>query len=132
MAIVFNLPEDVCQERNRDRSDRDFGPHVIRNQRSQLRRSIKGLKREGFRHIFVLESPEDVDAVTIERTPLWNDKRDEHGPFDFIGDVHGCCDELEELLIQLGYESQPVEEPGPGWSSCHYVHPEGRQSGLRR
>lgn len=128
VAIVFNLPEDVCQERNRDRSDRDFGPHVIRQQRSQLRRSIKALKREGFRHIFVMESPEQVDAATIERTPLWNDKRDEHGPFDFIGDVHGCCDELEELLVQLGYESQPIEESGPGWSSIHYAHPAGRKA----
>lgn len=128
VAIVFNLPEELCQERNHDRSDRDFGPHVIRQQRSQLRRSIKALKREGFRHIFVMESTEQVDAAVIERTPLWNDKRAEHGPFDFIGDVHGCCDELEELLVQLGYESQPVEESGPGWSSIHYSHPEGRKA----
>ncbi len=128
VAIVFNLPEDVCQERNRDRSDRDFGPHVIRQQRSQLRRAIKGLKREGFRHVFVMEVPEQVDAATIERTPLWNDKRDEHGPLDFIGDVHGCCDELEELLGQLGYIERPFEHPGPGWASVHYTHPEGRKA----
>jgi len=128
VAVVFNLPEDVCQERNRDRADRDFGPHVIRNQRSQLRRSLKGLKREGFRHIFVVESPEQVDAITIERTPLWNDKRDEHGPFDFIGDVHGCGDELEELLVTLGYENRPVEDAGPGWSSLCYFHPESRKA----
>ncbi len=128
VAIVFNLPEDVCQERNRDRADRDFGPHVIRQQRSQLRRSIKALKREGFRHIFIMESAEEVDAVTVERTPLWNDKRDDHGPFDFIGDVHGCCDELEQLLIELGYESRPVDEAGLGWSSLSYAHPEGRKA----
>lgn len=128
VAIVFNLPEELCQERNRDRSDRDFGPHVIRNQRSQLRRSLKGLKREGFRHIIKLESPEEVEAATIERVPLWNDKRDEHGPFDFIGDVHGCCDELEGLLGELGYKSQPVDEPGLGWTDYCYVHPEGRRA----
>ena len=128
VAIVFNLPEDLCQERNRDRADREFGRHVIRQQRSQLRRSIKSLKREGFRHIFVLNSPEEVDAVTIQRTPLWNDRRDEHGPLDFIGDVHGCCDELEELLVQLGYQSQPIANTGPGWPSLHYVHPEGRKA----
>ncbi|MCO6042391.1 polynucleotide kinase-phosphatase [Aeoliella sp. ICT_H6.2] len=128
VAIVFNLPEDLCQERNRDRADREFGRHVIRQQRSQLRRSIKSLKREGFRHIFVLNSPEEVDAVTIQRTPLWNDRRDEHGPLDFIGDVHGCCDELEELLVQLGYESQPIGSTGPGWSPLHYVHAAGRKA----
>lgn len=128
VAIVFDLPEHVCQARNRDRADRNFGEHVIRQQRSQLRRSIKGLKREGFRHIFVLRSPEEVDAVSIERTPLWNDKRNEHGPFDFIGDVHGCCDELEELLSRLGYVPTPVETPGPGWSPLCYAHPEGRRA----
>jgi len=128
VAIVFDMPEDVCQQRNRDRSDRDFGPHVIRQQRSQLRRSIKSLKREGFRHIFVLDSPEEVDAVVVERVPLWNDKREEHGPFDFIGDIHGCCDELEELLAEMGYVLGPIEDPGPGWSNINYAHPEDRKA----
>jgi predicted kinase len=50
VAIVIDLPERVCHERNRLRPDRDFGPHVIRNQRSQLHRSLRGLGREGFRH----------------------------------------------------------------------------------
>jgi protein phosphatase len=128
VAIVFDLPEEICQQRNRGRDDREFGPHVIRHQRSQLRRSLKSLKREGFRHIFRLESPDEVEAVTIERVPLWNDKRDEHGPLDFIGDVHGCCDELEELLIQLGYELHPVVDPGPGWTDYCYAHPDGRKA----
>lgn len=128
VAIVFDLPEPVCQARNRNRDERNFGEHVIRQQRSQLRRSIKGLKREGFRHIFVLRSPEEVEAVHIERTPLWNDKRAEHGPFDFIGDVHGCCDELEELLSRLGYVPTPVETAGPGWSPLCYAHPAGRRA----
>jgi protein phosphatase len=102
VAIVLDLPERLCMERNSQRADRDFGPHVIRNQKSQLRRSLRGLKREGFRHVFVLDSPEEVEASAIERVPLWNDKRDEHGPFDIIGDVHGCGEELEELLARLG------------------------------
>ena len=128
VAIVFNLPEAVCQERNRGRADREFGPHVIRQQRSQLRRSLKGLKREGFRHIFVLESVEEVDGVTLDRTPLWNDRRDLRGPFDFIGDIHGCCDELEELLVVLGYELCPVAAVNPGWWTSNYAHPQGRMA----
>ena len=32
------------------------------------------------------------------------DRRDLTGPFDIIGDVHGCADELEDLLDLLGYE----------------------------
>jgi len=103
VAIVLDLPERVCHERNRSRSDRDFGPHVIRNQKSQLHRSLRGLGREGFRHVHVLKTQEEVDAAVFQRQPLWNNRKSERGPFDIIGDVHGCCDELEELLQQLGY-----------------------------
>jgi protein phosphatase len=104
VAVVLNLPEKVCQERNQTRPDRDFGPHVIRQQVQQLRRSLRGLEREGFRHIYVLHTPEDVDSAVIERQPLWNNLKHEHGPFDIIGDVHGCYDELLQLFAQLGYE----------------------------
>jgi protein phosphatase len=94
VAIVLDLPERLCQERNENRPERNFGPHVVRQHTQQLRRSLRGLKREGFRHVYVLSSPEDVESVTVERQPLWNNRRDEHGPFDIIGDVHGCCSEL--------------------------------------
>ncbi|HEY1647986.1 MAG TPA: polynucleotide kinase-phosphatase [Terracidiphilus sp.] len=102
-AIVFDLPERLCQDRNALRADRQFGPHVVRNQSQQLRRSLRGLEREGIRHVFKLSSAEEVDSVTIERQPLWNNRKAEHGPFDIVGDVHGCFDELVELLGQLGY-----------------------------
>lgn len=102
-AIVFDLSEKVCQERNRQRPDRDFGSHVIRQQAQQLHRSLRNLNREGFRHIHFLDSVEAVDSATIERQPLWNNLKDRHGPFDIIGDVHGCYAELVELLKQLGY-----------------------------
>ena len=111
--------EPACHERNRSRPDRDFGPHVIRNQRSQLHRSLRGLGREGFRHVNVLKSQEEVDAAVIERQPLWNNRNRETGPFDIIGDVHGCCDELEQLLQQLGYE----RNDGAPWT-----HPGGRKA----
>ncbi|MGN6506645.1 MAG: AAA family ATPase, partial [Tepidisphaeraceae bacterium] len=103
VAIVLQLPEEICRERNRTRPDRSFGSHVIRNQAMQLRRSLRGLQREGFRHVFVLRSLEEVAAAAVSREPLWNNKRHEHGPFDIIGDVHGCLDELIELLKRLGY-----------------------------
>jgi protein phosphatase len=118
VAVVFDLPERLCQDRNRGRPDRDFGPHVIRNQQRQLRRSLRNLQREGFRQVHVLDSPEAVEAASVARTPLWNDKRSDHGPFDVIGDVHGCADELEELLALLGYETD---------EGAH-VHPAGRRA----
>ena len=104
VAVVLNTAEGLCHERNRGRPGRDFGPHVVRRQLQQLRRSLRGLEREGFRHVFVLNTPEEVEGATVERVPLWNDKRHEAGPFDVIGDVHGCYDELVSLLTTLGYK----------------------------
>ncbi len=118
VAIVLDLPERVAHDRNQARPDRDFGSHVIRQQSQQLHRSLRGLEREGFRHVFVLKSPEEIESVVIERQPLWNNLKHEHGPFDIIGDVHGCFDELVELIIKLGY----VEQPGGIWK-----HPEARK-----
>jgi protein phosphatase len=103
VAIVLKTPEEVCRERNRRRVDRDFGPHVIRNQCSQLRRSLRGLAREGFRYVHELTA-EQMEEATFERQPLWTNRKGDHGPFDIIGDVHGCYDELIELLEKLGYE----------------------------
>jgi len=103
VAIVLDLPERLCAERNAARPDRDFGAHVIRRQRGLLRRGLGGLQREGFRTVHVLRSPEEIDAATITRTKLYSDLRHESGPFDVIGDVHGCLAELEALLATLGY-----------------------------
>jgi protein phosphatase len=102
-AIVFDLPENLCHERNASRLDRQFGPHVVRNQAQQLRRSLRRLDQEGLRHIFTLSSVEEVDEAVVVREPLYNNRKWEHGPFDIIGDVHGCFDELCDLLEKLGY-----------------------------
>ena len=111
VAIVLDLPEKVCEERNQSRPGRNFGGHVIRQQNQQLKKSIRGLKDEGFRQIYILKSLEEVDAVLeIKRERLYNDKKDETGPFDIIGDVHGCFDELQELLLNLGYTINRVDE----------------------
>lgn len=120
VAIVFDFPEELCQARNRARPDRDFGPHVVRNQTRDLKRSIPHLKKEGFRYIYVLKSPEEADGVEIVRTKLWNNKREEQGPFDIIGDVHGCYDELCALLAKLQYSVDRENDTA--------VHPQGRKA----
>lgn len=122
VAIVLDLPKSICQARNAERPDRQFGGHVLGRQVSQLRRSIRGLKREGFRHVFVLSSPEEIDAATIERVKLWNDRRDDPGPFDLIGDVHGCYGELVTLLGELGYRVEGTRE------APKVTPPEGRRA----
>src|SRR5947199_159626 len=59
---------------------------------------------------------EEVEQVAIERQPLWNNRRWDTGPFDIIGDVHGCIDELLELLAKLGYDTTQIDcvAPPPG------------------
>jgi polynucleotide kinase-phosphatase len=121
-AIVLDLPEKLCAERNAGRPDRDFGPHVLRRQRGQLRRGLRGLAREGFRTVHVLRTPEEVDAAAITRTRLYSDLRAEAGPFDVIGDVHGCRAELEQLLAELGY----LIERDPAGRPVNARHPERR------
>jgi protein phosphatase len=122
VAIVFDLPVEVCYDRNKARPDRDFGRRVVAQQHQQLRHSVKGLKNEGFRRIYTLESEEEVASVTIERERLWNDLKHEHGPFDIIGDVHGCFDELVSLLEELNYV---VTTQG---SNYHVQPPDGRKA----
>ena len=116
VAVVLDVSERVCADRNASRSERQFGAHVLRNQQSQLRRSMRGLRREGYHRVFVLKE-EEIEAAIFEREPLWNDRRTDSGPFDIIGDIHGCHTELVELLTQLGYEVGPdgvhVKAPAP-------------------
>ncbi|HEY9047121.1 MAG TPA: polynucleotide kinase-phosphatase [Ohtaekwangia sp.] len=128
VAIVLDIPEKVCAARNDVRPDRNFGSHVIYLQRSQLRQSIKKLKLEGFRHIYTLRSVEEVESVThIIREKLYNDKKDVHGPFDIIGDIHGCFTELTELLTTLGYTVDRVPEEGINFG-FQVTHREGRKA----
>jgi protein phosphatase len=104
VAIVVNPGEDICHERNRTRPDRQFGRHVVRNQTRAMKRNINHLDKEGFRYVYELRSVAEVDIAEVVRERLWTDRREERGPFDIIGDVHGCADELIELMTKLGYE----------------------------
>ena len=111
VAVVLDVPDAVAHARNAQRPDRrHLGPHVAARHRQELRRSLRNLRQEGFRHIFHLRGATEVDAVQhIERDRLYNNRQDETGPFDLIGDVHGCYDELRALLEKLGY--QVLDEP---------------------
>ncbi|MFN0026354.1 MAG: polynucleotide kinase-phosphatase [Acidimicrobiales bacterium] len=117
-AIVLDVPSEACLERNASRPNRTFGAHVVRNQRSALRRSIGNLHREGFKRVHVLKGTDVIDAATIVRERLWTDRRELTGPFDIIGDIHGCHAELVALLGRLGWV---VEDSGLDAS-----HPHGR------
>ncbi|MFJ9801055.1 polynucleotide kinase-phosphatase [Streptomyces wuyuanensis] len=113
IAIVLDMPEEVCAARNAARPDRaDMPRHVIQRHRRELRRSLRGLEREGFRKVHVLRSVEEAEAAEIVLEKRFNDLRHLTGPFDVIGDIHGCSSELDTLLGRLGYVDG--------------AHPEGR------
>lgn len=124
VAIVLDVPEKVAVERNAARADREFGAHVVRRQRAALRSSLKSLPREGFRTVHVLRGEDEVAAARVVRTPLLTDRRAERGPFDAIGDVHGCLDELVSLLGELGYAVVRDDTGRP----VDAAHPEGRRA----
>lgn len=104
IAIVLNVPEALCHERNALRPDRQFGPHVVRNQTRALRSSLSKLGKEGVRESWILRSPEEIESVVISRAPLPSNFKNETAPLDIIGDVHGCFEELCELLEKLEYQ----------------------------
>ncbi|MFJ2872088.1 polynucleotide kinase-phosphatase [Streptomyces sp. NPDC087298] len=104
IAIVLDLPEEVCAARNAARPDRAGMPrHVIQRHRRELRRSLRGLEREGFRKVHVLRTEEEAEQAEVVLERRYNDLRHLTGPFDIIGDIHGCSSELETLLGRLGY-----------------------------
>ncbi|MBC6451104.1 polynucleotide kinase-phosphatase [Actinokineospora xionganensis] len=124
VAIVLDIPEAVCVRRNAERPDRDFGAHVVKRHRAELRRALGSLQREGFRKVHVLRGESEVDEARIVPERLNNDLRDQTGPFDVIGDIHGCRAELEELLGELGYA---ITRDDQG-RSVGARHPEGRRA----
>lgn len=123
VAIVLDVPDAVCVERNKSRPERaHVAAHVVHRQQRELRRSLRHLEREGFREVYVLRGLEEIAHARIVDEKAWNDKRDLTGPFDVIGDVHGCRAELETLLGELGYALDRDEAGRPVGAR----HPEGR------
>ncbi|MFG2881495.1 polynucleotide kinase-phosphatase [Streptomyces sp. NPDC048297] len=113
IAIVLDTPEEVCAERNAARTDRaDMPRRVIQRHIRELRRFLRHLEREGFRKVHVLRGVEEAENATVVTEKRFNDLTHLTGPFDIIGDIHGCASELESLLGRLGYADG--------------VHPEGR------
>ncbi|WP_033216985.1 polynucleotide kinase-phosphatase [Kitasatospora phosalacinea] len=122
IAIVLDVPAEVCAERNRRRPDRQLPAHVIPRHQRDLRRSLRGLEREGFRKVHVLRGVEEVEHAEIVPEKRYNDLRHLTGPFDVVGDIHGCRSELETLLGRLGY-AITRDERG---RAVDAAHPEGR------
>ncbi|MFI0908964.1 polynucleotide kinase-phosphatase [Streptomyces abikoensis] len=123
VAIVLDIPEDVCAARNAARPDRAALPRrVIQRHQRELRRSLRHLEREGFRKVHVLRGTARTDSAEVVRERRFNDLRHLTGPFDIVGDIHGCRSELESLLTRLGYDLVRDDAGRP----VDAAHPEGR------
>ncbi|MFF3644460.1 polynucleotide kinase-phosphatase [Streptomyces sp. NPDC002564] len=113
IAIVLDVPEDVCAARNATREDRAGLPRrVVQRHQRELRRSLRHLEREGFRKVHVLRGVDEIEGAAVVTEKRYNDLSHLTGPFDIVGDIHGCAAELETLLGKLGYADG--------------VHPQGR------
>lgn len=117
VALVLDPPLDTSDMQTRqDVADlhRELGGH-----------DSPGLRVEGFRTAHRLRSRAELDGVQLRRVPLKPDRRDLHGPFDLIGDVHGCLPELLSLLGKLGYAVSGYTVSG-ALDSLHVTPPAGR------
>jgi protein phosphatase len=125
VALVLDLPEVVCRDRLRAAG---MDPKPIRAQSQALKQSLHKFPADGYDPIHVLTTVAEVEALTIQRRPLPVDRRSDRGPFDVIGDVHGCTVELEDLLARLGYTPLPEPAVGPFSYRTVFAHPQGRKA----
>ncbi|MCX2725940.1 AAA family ATPase [Thermomicrobium sp. 4228-Ro] len=126
VAIIFDYPKEVYIAHDRQRTGRHVGEAVIERQVRQLDESRAALREEPFQRRYWLKNPQEAARAVVVRRPLQCDRRWWRGPFDIVGDVHGCFDELVELLERLGYR---VAEQRTRSGEVHYqlLHPEGRR-----
>jgi len=132
VAIVFDLPESARAHGERLSGLPSFLPGIpdnltvepLEEQLASLKDALPRLGQEGFHRVYLFSTPEERDQAEIQIQKLPCNRKEHQGPFDLIGDVHGCCDELESLLGLLGYRREAIAEcPGFTWR-----HPEGRMA----
>lgn len=115
--IILDVPKQVCLERDALRKY-PVGPEVIERYYTRLQQALQQL--QGKPNVHVL-TENDLKNVTINCTSRSSTTTVNfsvnHAKIDVIGDVHGCLDELELLLVKLGYNK--------GIDGL-YQHPEGR------
>ncbi|MHC1746835.1 MAG: metallophosphoesterase [Cellulosilyticaceae bacterium] len=101
---VENLQDEICESIIKLSKQYHYAPIAIVFGEKDLENNLENnLQKKGFKKIYLLNSKEEIAYTKVQRVKLANNKTDVHGPFDIIGDIHGCYDELCELLQTLGY-----------------------------
>ncbi len=136
VAVVFDLPVEECVALDR-RRPRRVGREVIARQARRLQAALPRLRSEGFAAVHVVRSAVEARRARVclqpapsrdgdSPAPPYAAGRDplgfarDGGPFDIVGDVHGCAAELLRLLRRLGYR-----RPSPRRA---FRHPAGRRA----
>lgn len=115
ILIALDISEQTLIERDQHR-EHPRGRQRVKQQAHQFRKSIKGLRSEGFGSVYIIKEHQYAD-VQWERSanPMLIELTT---GIDIIGDIHGCYDEMIELIQRLGYLAD---------SEGLYRHPEGRK-----
>lgn len=69
VVVAFDLPLEVCQQRSRQRRERQVPADVVERQHRTFRRHLPGLHEEPFDEVVVVSSPEDLDLVRVSLAP---------------------------------------------------------------
>ncbi|WP_139891622.1 polynucleotide kinase-phosphatase [Bacillus sp. D386] len=113
IAIILDTDQQTLLERDEKR-EQPRGKRRIKQQFQTFKSEKRFIKKEGFRAIYAIK---DIDEVYLHRmeNPLYMEVG---SGLDLIGDIHGCYEEMIELLEKLGYQAQ---------DSGLYIHPNGRR-----
>lgn len=125
-AIVFDFPLDDCLQANAQRQ-RQVPTEIISTQYETLRKQPAVTGKRSFRKVHSLPDRAAVDALTVSRRKMPSDYRSHHGPYDIVGDVHGCFVELCELIEALGYQLSKTATEYDTDVGYSVNHPEGRK-----
>lgn len=115
IAVCFRVPAELAQFRNRS-GNRMIGTRLLKKQAALVDEFAAGYAAEGWDQV-VFFGDVDVDMLPAVRYTL-PEALPQPGPFDVIGDVHGCLTELDRLLDLLGY--------GAPLADHTRLHPAGR------
>ncbi len=101
IALLFDVSEDRCLQNNKER-DRTVPEDVVKQHVDVFRDQVEEVRGESYHRTYRL-TPDQLDQIMI-RFRNTKVRVSDDGPFDIIGDVHGCLTELKELLDRLGYK----------------------------
>ncbi len=115
VAIVFALPPELNAQWNANR-ERRVPDEALERHRKNLELTLRRLPTEGFNSIYTLRAPEELASAHVVIGGFVPER--DTPPFDIIGDLHGCYDELAALFERLGYCWRETEQD--------FAHPAGR------